>query len=133
MFNVLSFIILFCELRLAMGSGCNAKDVQATWVALARVFGAGSLPSTLRRWWSVCFSPSPAKRASASLSPSTEVRVSGKKTFPALKSFVCYKSWRAVLEAPDGHETNLWQPEKFMWWIWNLCTSTTQPHRSIRI
>ena len=35
MFNVLSFIILFCELRLAMGSGCNAEDVQATWVALA--------------------------------------------------------------------------------------------------
>ena len=26
MFNVLSFIILFCELRLAMGSGCNAED-----------------------------------------------------------------------------------------------------------
>ena len=37
-----------------------------------------------------------------------------KKTFPALKSFVCYKPWRAVLEAPDGHETNFWQPEKFI-------------------
>ena len=36
------------------------------------------------------------------------------KTFPALKSFVCYKPWRAVLEAPDGHETNFWQPEKFI-------------------
>ena len=37
-----------------------------------------------------------------------------KKTFPALKSFVCYKSWRTVLEAPDGHETNFWQPQKFI-------------------
>ena len=36
------------------------------------------------------------------------------KTFPALKSFVSYKPWRAVLEAPDGHETNFWQPEKFI-------------------
>jgi hypothetical protein len=51
--------------------------------------------------------------ACESLSPSTEVRVSGKKTFPALKSFVCYKPWRAVLDAADGHETNFWQPEKF--------------------
>ena len=37
-----------------------------------------------------------------------------KRTFPALKSFVCYKSWRTVLEAPDGHETNFWQPQKFI-------------------
>ena len=31
----------------------------------------------------------------------------------AAKSFVCYKSWRTVLEAPDGHETIFWQLEKF--------------------
>ena len=94
MFNARSFIILFRELRLAMGSGCNAEDVQATWVALAGqqddvppcVWGRLTAQHLETLVECLLFAE-PCKESQCLFEPSTEVRVSGEINFSSIEKF----------------------------------------------